>query len=246
MFRKLLFRTTTNLLIEFDSSHFIGIFYGCDCRLLLLTVYGATYLRNCWVGFRLIPVYRDSFRLVCLPVTPIFQIEEQHFCIVTEFITREWNKMSYKPGYTMQVLANCPGEPIYRCLPGKYDIKFLPVSKNFSEEKQNIYKTHIIFTPSRFFYLSAWEVCTTSFVGYANAADQGCKHTLTDRPGGPTTNVFQPPLKNGDPCPTFFYLFLLHFCAFTKDAYENWVLLGELRAIIFGVAYLQTPTFFRW
>ena len=48
------------------------------------------------------------------------------------------------------------------------------------------------FTPKKPFYLTSGEVCTTSFVGYANQARRGCKHPSSNRPGGPTTNVFQP------------------------------------------------------
>ena len=40
------------------------------------------------------------------------------------------------------------------------------------------------------------QVCTTSSVGYASTARQGCKHTPTDRPGGPTTDVSQARIKH--------------------------------------------------
>ena len=114
-----------------------------------------------------------------------------------------------------------PASPSTGVYQANTTLSFFRFQKTLVKRNKILTKHTLFLLLLGFSILSAWEVCTTSFVGYANAADQGCKHTLTDRPGGPTTNVFQPPLKNGDPCPTFFHLFLLHFCVFTKDACEN-------------------------
>ena len=48
-----------------------------------------------------------------------------------------------------------------------------------------------ILKPDSGFRIWSCKVCTTSSVGYANAARRGCKHPPTNRTGGSTTDVFQ-------------------------------------------------------
>ena len=56
--------------------------------------------------------------------------------------------------------------------------------------------------------VSNCQVLTTTPVGYASTASPGCKHTQTDRPGGPTTGVLR---QEANPTTHTRYYFVLSF-----------------------------------
>ena len=156
---------------------------------------------------------------------------EQHFCIVTEFITGEGNKMSDKPGLHHASTRQQSRRANHGCLPGKYDIMFSSGHKETVVKKQKFAKHIIEITPNR--------LCLFISVGGLHHIIRGVReHSQPGMQAYPTRQArrvnhecFPPPLKIVDPCPSLLYFLFLHFYA--KNAKENCVLLSEIYELPF-------------